>query len=152
MLSKPLLVAGIAALLLTILIIFGACRHRTGHCFLGHSHEDKAEWIVKKISKELKLTDPQKQKLNGIKDEILTKQSKLKKDREEIFNAVLAEVKKEQIDQQTLIRHIEANGAHIKEMHTFMVTKFTEFHSILTPEQRLLLAEKMTQLHDKMPH
>ena len=56
----------IFSLALIAVFAFSNCRHR--------SLEQRAEWIVKKISSDLSLDDKQKSELNRIKKEILDKE------------------------------------------------------------------------------
>lgn len=104
---------------------------------------------MKKIAKELKLNEQQKVELEQIKDEILAKKAEFKINHQEIKNAVLSQVKSDTVDQAALNGLFEDKELEFKEMRAFLVDKFAEFHNILTPEQRLSLAEKMEKFHSK---
>ena len=136
---------------ITVLSIVGGlavhgCRpHR--HC---GTPEKNAERIVKKISSELDLDDQQKQKLDKIKDEMLAKRNEFKETRETVFNQILVQVESNKVDQEALKDMLESNEAKMKDMHSFLIEKFAEFHGILTPEQRTKLADKMKDMHDKI--
>jgi hypothetical protein len=73
--------------------LISGCHRGMEHCpFHRKSPGKKAEWVVKRLSKELKLNDSQKQKLNQIKDEILVKVHKVKGSHEQMVNTVLSSV------------------------------------------------------------
>ena len=107
---------------------------------------------MKRLSKKLKLNDSQKQKLNQIKDEVLIKVQKVKGSHEEMFNTFLLQVQSESIDEQALNQLFEGKETEFKEMRTFLIAKFAEFHGILEPGQRAKLAELMNKFHRKKHH
>jgi len=122
---------------------FGYARHGSGWI----SPEKKADWLVEIASKELDLSTDQKAKLNQIKDEVLAKMQTFRGLREGLREEVLSQVRKESVDQQKLNQLLGEKEAQIKEMRTFLVAKFAEFHGMLTPEQRLKLAEGLDRFH-----
>ena len=107
---------------------------------------------MKKIAKELKLNKQQKVELDRIKDEIMVKKAEFKVNHDEIKNAVLSQVKSDSIDQAALNGLFGDKELEFKEMRAFLINKCAEFHSILTPEQRLKLADKMEKFHSKKHH
>ena len=152
MLYKTLIIVVAVLVLLVIAKIFSGCFHRPHFCKTHSSHEKKVKWVMKKISKELKLDEQQKVELERIKDEITAKKAEFKVRHQEIKSAVLSQVKSDTVDQAALNGLFEDNELEFKEMRAFLVDKFAEFHSILTPEQRLKLAEKMEKFHSKCKH
>jgi Spy/CpxP family protein refolding chaperone len=146
MFKKSKILIPIAVLSIVGGMALHGCRsHR--HC---GSPEKNAERIVKKISRELDLNDQQKQKLDNIKDDILVKRNEFKGTREQIFNQILNQVESNKVDQEALKNMLESNEAKMKDMHGFLIEKFAEFHSILTPDQRTKLADKMKTMHDRI--
>ncbi len=152
MLHKILIIVVVVLVLLVIVKLFSGCSHRSHFCKAHSSHEKKANWMMKKIAKELKLNEQQKVELERIKDEIMAKKAEFKVNHQEIKNAVLSQVKSDSIDQAALNGLFGDKELEFKEMRAFLVDKFAEFHSILTPEQRLKLAEKMERFHSKHQH
>lgn len=132
-----------------ILFIVGCHGKFSHHCFPS-SPEDKAEMIVKKITSELELNEQQQVKLNEIKDEFLAKKNERQKDHKHMFDTILSEIKSEKIDQEKLKTLADSRLKTMKEMTPFVVSKLAEFHSILTPEQRVKLADKMQEFHNKL--
>ena len=146
----------IIILLLVLLggiVLISGCHRGMGHCpFHRKSPEKKANWAVKRLSKKLKLNASQKQKLNQIKDEVLIKVQKVKGSHEEMFNTFLSQVQSESVDEVALNQLYEEKEPEFKELRTYFITKFAEFHSMLEPGQRTKLAELMKKFHRKKHH
>jgi Spy/CpxP family protein refolding chaperone len=130
------------------LIIAGCGRHR----FHRASPEKKAEWVVKKITKELDLDEQQQTKLNQIKTELLDKHKDFKGMHGELFSELRDQISSSQIDQDKLNTLFMEKEDQFREMHTFAISKFAEFHSMLTPEQRNKLVEHMDKFKEKCTH
>jgi periplasmic protein CpxP/Spy len=152
MLHKILIIVVAVLILLVIAKLFSGCHHRPHFCKAHSSHEKRVKWVIKKISKELKLNEQQKVELERIKDEIMAKKAEFKVNHDEIKNAVLFQVKSDTVDQAALNGLFGDKELEFKEMRAFLINKFSEFHSILTPEQRLKLADKMEKFHSKKHH
>ncbi len=139
--------------LLGAIVFINGCHRGTGPCsFHRKSSEKKAEWVVKKLSEELRLNDSQEQKLNQIKNEILAKMKNVKGSHEQMFNTFVKKVQSESVDEKVLNQLFEGKEAEFKQMRTFLIAKFAEFHSILEPKRRAKLAELMKKLHRKKHH
>ena len=140
----------IALLMFFLFVVIGGChRHKQG-CFRHHtSHKKKLNWIFKKISKELKLNDSQKIKFEKIKNDIETKHEELKGTKTEMLNVFLTQLESNEVNVSELNKEFDEKHQHIQEMKSFLIDKFAEFHSILTPEQRTKLAEKIKKYHKK---
>lgn len=145
MFFKPVLIVVAVILLLIILAGIFGCSRRSSHL----SHEKRAEWIVKKISKELDLNDSQNAKLNEIKQDIFNKHQSFSASKSEIMDALKKQLRKDAIDETELNALFESKESEFKEMRTFVISRFAEFHAMLTPEQRAKLADKMSEFHDK---
>jgi protein CpxP len=148
MLHKKMNAKLLATLFVSSAILFAGChRFHRFHCKV--SHEKIAQWMVKKVSRDLDLTDEQKKELNRIKDEILVKHLELKKEHQEILTAVLQQVKNDSVNEAVLNDLFAGKEPKIKEMRTFLIAKFAEFHRILTPSQRDKLAKHINEFHEK---
>ena len=147
---------GKKTILIFILVIalggFGLhyCGHHRDGGYHGHhgwhhggNPEKKAEYIVKRIKSKLDLTDAQVVKVNKIKDDILAKRKEMKSLKKGIAKEVIAQTKKDKVDQEKLNQLFASKEKKIKELRGFMVAKYAEFHAILTPKQRKELAELM---------
>ncbi len=113
------------------------------------SPEERAEWMVKRISKELDLNDTQKQALNRIKDEFIAKHKADRPQMEAQFAALSDLVRSDTIDQAKLKDLRKKHQAHRESMENFFVEKAIEFHKVLTPEQRVKAADLMQKYFRK---
>lgn len=107
------------------------------------SPEERAEWMVKRISKELDLNEAQKQTLNRIKDEFIAKHKADRPQMEAQFAALTELVRADTVDQVKLKDLRKKHQTHRESMENFFVDKAIEFHRVLTNEQRARAAELM---------
>lgn len=98
--------------------------------------EQRAEHMVKHITATLKLDDAQTAKLEKIKDEFMARRPGTIKVREETMKEANELMKSPQIDQAKLQALIQKNQGLADDFVSFIFTKFTEIHDMLTPEQR----------------
>jgi len=97
----------------------------------------------------LNLNQDQKKKLEEIKEDILAKHKECRGPREKLFNTILIEMVKDTIDLKNLDRSIEEAHGQMESMKPFMISKFSEFHAMLTPEQRVKFTEKIREFHQE---
>ena len=142
-LRKVFFILAIAGLIFS----FGCGRH-----WRNAPIEKKAEWIVKHLSKDLDMDEKQVQETNRIKNELLKKKAEIKGFREKMMDELIAQVKNDKLDQLKLKTLSDEKTVRDSEMHKVLLAKFTEFHQVLRPEQRVKLAEKMEKFKDKAEH
>jgi Spy/CpxP family protein refolding chaperone len=128
---------------MALLALVAACGHRP--C----TPEQRAERMVAHLTKKLDLSATQQQKLEGIKQEFLAKLAAGRAVHEEVHNELIAQLKKEQPDKQALDAVVAKCQQHANEMIAFFGAKLSEFHAILTPEQRAKLVQIIAEHHDK---
>ena len=143
MLKKGLTIA-LIGVFISGALIFTGCR--------SHSHEGKAEFIIDYIAETLDLTDEQRVQLDGIKDEFIAKAKEMHDQKEVMHDAFMAELRKEEIDQQRLKELISQKRAQMDEMIDLAVVRLAEFHKTLSPEQREKLVAKVEYFHEKHQH
>ena len=135
-----------ACLILVFLTSMVGCHHCKTMLCGREEFKDRIEMMTKKLSKELDLTNEQKNQLNVIKDEMIVKLSERKKHMAEMFTAIREETQKDSIDQRRLVKLFDGRKQSGEDMHKFMLQKFVEFHGMLTKEQR----SKLNDLIEKM--
>jgi Spy/CpxP family protein refolding chaperone len=133
-----IVVAALAALVLT------ACYHRTP--------EQRAEYMVKRMSEELSLTDVQKAQLEKIKGEFLARRTEMPKLRQETMKEANELMRSAVIDKARLNALIEKNQTQAIEMIGFVSAKFAEIHDMLTPEQREKLVKHIEKYMEHGHH
>lgn len=113
------------------------------YCRKHRSAEERAEWMTKRITKELDLNDSQKAKLQTIKDEILARHKASKEPRAALMQEAITLVRSDALDKAKVAdlkkRHAQLHNAR----KDFFIEKVIEFHKVLTPEQRNKAADLM---------
>ena len=141
-------------LLVSLGILVGACKHRSPHCMMSGTPEEKIDYVISKMTDELALTETQAQQVKLILNEIHTKIQVNKGTHHEMVTVIIEEIKSDEINQQKLNQLFEEKETKFKEMRSYMISKAAEIHKILTPEQRTKLGNhlegKMEMLHERM--
>jgi Spy/CpxP family protein refolding chaperone len=118
-------------------LVLSACYHRTP--------EQRAEYLVKRMSTELSLTDVQKAQLEKIKNEFLARRAEMPKLREETVKEANELMRSAEIDKTRLNALTEKNQTQMNDMISFVTAKFTEIHDMLTPDQREKLVKHVEE-------
>jgi Spy/CpxP family protein refolding chaperone len=123
-------------------LFLSACHGRHA-CGWGGSPEKRAEHITKRISKELDLTAEQKTKLEKIKTDILARKSEFTNIHGGLKEMFLGQIRSPSVDKDKLNQGFEEREAKVKELRTFLISEFAEFHGMLDASQKEKLASKM---------
>ena len=140
MLKKGLTIA-LIGVFVSGALIFTGCR--------SHSHRNKAEFMVDYIAESLDLTDAQKEQLDGIKEEFMVKAEEMHAKKQAMHAEFMAELRKEQIDQEKVKDLIAQKRAQMDEIIDLAVDRLSGFHSTLSPEQKEKLVAKIEWFHEK---
>ena len=140
MVKKSLTIALICVFILGALIFTG-CR--------SHSHQGKVEFMVDYIAETLDLTGQQKEQLDGIKEEFMAKAMEMHAQKEAMHAEFMAELRKEDINQENLKGLIAQKRAQMDEMIDLALARLVEFHKSLSAEQREKLVAKIEYFHEK---
>ena len=143
MLKKGLTVA-LIGVFISGALIFTGCR--------SHSHEGKAEFMIDYIAETLNLTDEQRVQLDGIKDEFIAKAKEMHAQKEVMHDAFMAELRKEEINQDNLKDLITQKRSQMDEFVNLAMDRLIEFHKTLSVEQREKLVAKIEYFHEKHQH
>lgn len=143
--KKKILITSFVSIITGSLIFAVGCRHHAMYC----SADKKAEWVVKKISSELDLNEVQQQKLEQIKKELLERSDELHGIKQEISESVAEQVRSEKFDEDKMNALIADKETKMKEMREFLVSKLSEFHAVLNPQQRQKLADRILEFHEE---
>jgi Spy/CpxP family protein refolding chaperone len=127
------------AILVGVVFAFSGCRHPGAH--------HRAEFMVDYISESLDLTDRQKEHVDQIKEELIAKAMQMREKKKAMHDEFVAELKKEEMDQQHLKDLISEHRAQMDEMINLILARLVEFHRTLTPEQKTKLVSKLEQFH-----
>ncbi len=137
----------IVAMLIFGGIAFTACKHHPP------SFDKIAEFVTKRLTKELDLNENQKTILEKLKNEVLAKRKELQVHGPGFMpKEMVEEIRKDKIDEAKAIKHFESESAKHVAFRSFILKKFTEFHASLTPEQRNKLADLIQKMQNKFHH
>ena len=115
----------------------------TAACYRHHTPEQRADWMVGKITKELDLDEQQKAKLAVVKDEMLAAFSESKKERRAKMEEVIAQIQSERLDEAKLTQLFEEHQAGQTRMLKRVLPKAAEWHATLRPDQKAEAAEHL---------
>ena len=125
-------------------LLFTGCR--------SHSPEGKAEFMADYIAETLDLNDGQRAQLDEIKDEFLAKAKEMHAQKEAMHAELVAELRKEDINQENLKGLIAQKRAQMDEIINLAMIRLVEFHKTLSTEQREKLVAKLEYFHEKHQH
>ena len=125
-------------------LVFTGCR--------SHSHQGKVEFMVDYIAETLDLTDPQREQLDGIKEEFMAKAKEMHAQKEAMHAEFMAELRKEEISRENLNDLIAQKRANMDEFINLALDRLVEFHKTLSTEQREKLVAKIEWFHEKHNH
>jgi hypothetical protein len=125
-------------------LVFTGCR--------SHSHQGRVEFMVDYIAETLDLTDPQREQLDGIKEEFMAKAIEMHAQKEAMHAEFMAELRKEDLSQENLKGLIAQKRAQMDEMIDLALARLVEFHKTLSTEQREKLVAKIEYFHAKHQH
>lgn len=121
------------------------------YSFMHKSPQERAEWMVKDLSKELTLNEAQVGKLNALKDELLAVRSEYRKKHGDIPKTVDELFSQPTLDQARVLALIKERTQEVNDKAPQVVTAFAAFYDSLTPEQQKKLhdefAERMERHH-----
>jgi Spy/CpxP family protein refolding chaperone len=132
---KPVLVFTSVVLVVGALFLMSCARHWTP--------EERADWVTKRIAKQLDLNEEQRAKLE---------RSKLSKDQQTLFDDVMAQIQADRLDQAKVIQLFERRQELQRQLAPQVVAKIAEFHASLTPEQKAKAVEQLRHFRERMGH
>jgi Spy/CpxP family protein refolding chaperone len=125
-------------------LLFTGCR--------SHSPDHKAEFMVDYITETLDLNDGQRAQLDEIKEEFLAKAKEMRAQKEAMHDELMAELRKEEINQQRMKELISQKHEQLAEILDLAVVRLADFHRTLTPDQKEKLVAKLEYFRKKHQH
>ncbi len=120
------------------------CRHR--------SPEQRAAWMVKKVTNELDLSELQKAKLQAVADFVTSERKAHSALREEAHAFALAQLKSDSLNRKEIERRINVHLDQMKQKAPRLIELVAEFHASLSAEQRAKAAGKIERFHEHWGH
>lgn len=154
---KTFLKSGKFRIILAVIVLLVSVLTIKSIAFAKHIHKFKDNphgFLIEKLSENLNLTAEQKAQVEKIGMQIKEKMESKKQQREDMFSQFAEEFKKENPDKNKMMEEMKKKELESQEMKEFMMDKIIEFHSILTPDQRIKAVENMKNMkhrfHEKM--
>lgn len=129
-----LVVAGLLAVGASAVYAFG------GHHF---DHDDKAEYVVQKITKKLKLTDVQQEKLQIVKDAALAMHQSMRQEKLGMMSDIQLLLSNDTLDQQLILNHINQKTDTVREQAPTVVAALADFYDSLDAQQQAKIRDKV---------
>ncbi len=111
--------------------------------------EEKVAYVKDKIAKGLSLDDAQKVTLDRIADEIVSEHQEIRSGRQAFKTELIEILSKEEVSADELKALFDTRKPIIEEVMQMASAQIAEFHSILTPEQRETLVDKIESHHGR---
>lgn len=127
-----------------LVVVLGA-----GAAAAGFKHQyghHGPERMVQRISEKLDLTQEQQAKLAAVKDAVVEGRRAFREERAKTFDKVIAEVRKSEMDEGTVLALVEERTSRIDVIVPGVVGPVVDFHKSLDDEQR----EKIVNLLEAM--
>jgi uncharacterized membrane protein len=129
----------ITVMLITILVWglmgFTGCRRQ--------GPAGQAAFMMDYLTEMLDLNENQQTLLKQYVREVFQKGMELRKNKAKVGQAVIDQFKNETMDQQALLNLIAQNKTAIDEFTRLVVQRISDFHQMLTPEQRAKVLKKI---------
>lgn len=116
----------------------------------GAGVEERFNWMAHQISHHLDLDEKQQTTLDRIKGELIKEAKVLQGERLHRLKVMAEEFPKHNLSQDRLKRSIEKTMDAENRFEMLFVTKISEFHAVLNPDQRKKLSNKLNAIHGKM--
>lgn len=110
-----------------------------------HDPEQKGNWIVEKISSELELTEPQVEKLEDVRDQMMNARKQMHQERKVAREDILNLLGQSSLDRDQSLAMINQRLDAIRDKAPQLVNALGDFYDSLTPEQRQELRERIEQ-------
>ena len=142
--SKKLIIIGVVAGVIAV----------GSFVFAGYARkfcnpEKRAEFIIKKITKKLDLTNKQVETVNEIKKDLLEKRNDFRAVREEIHDDLMEQVKSDSFDKDEVKNILDRKKKKMLGMRNLIIDKAEQFHGILSSEQKEKLVDLIEKFKDK---
>lgn len=125
------------------LLLFSGCKH----------HHSKGAFILDYFTEALDLTQAQEEKLESIREELITAAEHMRKDREHFHDTLKQQITSETMDREVMRQLVADHHKAMEPLVELAIERLTDFHADLTAEQRDKLVakiEKFEKYHHSM--
>jgi len=108
--------------------------------------------IKARMVKHLNLTPDQEERVEAIIEEIKAEIPDMHENHQRIHDEFARQFANDTFDEEVIKRALEEKLTELKDMTDFMIAKISEFHKILTPEQREKFLAYMQEFRENRSH
>lgn len=105
-------------------------------CSYHHDPEHRAQWVEKKVTRKLELTDSQQEKLKGISTEMMNARNDMKQQFGDDREQLLALLEQPSLDQDKVLGMIQSHTQAMNDRAPIIVASVGEFYDSLSIEQQ----------------
>jgi Spy/CpxP family protein refolding chaperone len=110
-----------------------------------HDPEQRANWMIEKISDELELTEPQVTKLEGVRDQMMQTRQQMHQARSGARADMLQLIEQPRLDREQSLAMINQRLDALRDQAPQLINALGDFYDSLTPEQQQELRERIEQ-------
>ncbi len=110
-----------------------------------HDPEQRGNWMVEKISSELELTEPQVEKLEAVRDQMMDARKQMHQERKVAREDMLKLLGQSSLDRDQSLAMINQRLDAIRDNAPQLVNALGDFYDILSPEQKQELKERIEE-------
>jgi len=129
----------------TVILGIAACGAYRYH----HDPEQRAQWMMKKVSKKLDLDADQRIKLESVRDELVATVKIARAGRDSVHQEALDIIKDDKLDRDKAITMVNKRTDTVVERAPTIIAAIGDFYDSLNEDQRAKLRERIT---DHMEH
>jgi len=141
--KTPGKIASIAIIVVISAFTIAACGHHR-----PHDPQERAEWMLQRVTDHLDLDEQQQAKLRAIKMEIETSVKKHREQQHQLFDRLAANIESPELDKALLMEIVETRKQAFDDTAPLIIDKLIEFHASLNPEQKKKVADKMEHFRE----
>ncbi len=134
----------IGAAALVVVGSISACGHH-------RDPEQRAQWMVQKVTKKLELNDAQQAKLKALSDEMLNARKAMKQEFKDDREQVLALLDQRQMDQDKMLGMTQSHTQTVNAQAPKIVAAMAGFYDSLTLEQQAKIRTFVAENHGHGP-
>jgi Spy/CpxP family protein refolding chaperone len=103
------------------------------------------DWMIERMTDNLELNETQVENLQGVKDAIKTARDKLRENRKDKGDEILALLEQPTLDQEKAMALLTERGDAMKEQAPKVIAAIAGFYDSLTPQQQQTLRETIKE-------
>lgn len=110
-----------------------------------HDPEQRAQWMMKKVSKKLDLNADQQVKLETVRDQLVATVKIARAGRDSVHEEALDLIKGDKLDKEKAIEMVNKRTDTVKEHAPTIIAAIGDFYDSLNEDQRAKLRERITE-------